>query len=224
QDSNTNIGVGRTVLAQAAKTKSAEFASQMRKLKSMYEHAVKSATGKSVQLNTARCERETLENQSKCLDAIGSLVDAVLTGDSNAAMAKLNGPAAGLTSGQLPISGFISSLDAPSDKTRKITPQSPPRTITNINCKGLTDCVAKYENLKVELANVVEERKQRKESMKSEINNAIVQTAQQIASGKNAEGLQTSSMSLNQVAKSLTDRKEQLIAAMKHLKVGGSLE
>jgi hypothetical protein len=215
-DQNTNIGVNSYKLAQFAKGKASGYASEMRKLKSTYEQAVKSATGQSVQLNTSRCEKESLENQGKCLDALGAMVDAILTGDGTAAQTKLVGPAASLTAGQPPINGFISELKAPAN---------PARTIANIECKGLTDCVAKYENLKVELSSVVEERKQRKESMKSEINQKMVTIAQQIASGKDPKtGAIMSTNSLNQVSALLSGRKEQLIQAMKRMKVEGSLE
>ena len=217
-DSNSQIKASETAMKQSFETTRSTNASAFRELRDSYMTAVKAATGQSLNIDTSKCENASLEDQAKCFDALNAMTDSLLTGKVTSPSSSLTGPALALTNGQEPIHGFAGVLMAKNNTQRTIP----------VQCGGIDDCLTKYTNLRTQLKQTVDERKQFKTNFQNNVNSRLLMTAKDLASkgvaGGGAAGVQPGMVTLNSVAAGIAQRKAQLETAMSKFGVEAGLD
>lgn len=208
----SKIAQTRTKIEKSVKSKNAAI---YRDIRNQYSTALQAATGKSIMLNTAQCESGTLSEQTTCFQRMNKMVDCLYTGQSCVSGA-VSGASIGLTDGMDAMKSFLGSVPARGDPNRTLT----------VACAGINDCLTKYTSLRTGLDTAVNDAKQAKETMKTNVNAKLQAAATNLASGKDANtsadlGL---GMTVNQVTTSIGAAKAKIAAAMARLKLGSSLD
>jgi len=208
-DSSSSIRASQKSMdASVTKIKS-QNAAAFRELRNQYSMALKAATGQSILPDTQGCEKASIEEQSKCFDALNAMVDTLYTGKARATDTALGGAAYGLTGGANPIRAFLGTVAAKNNPARSIA----------VSCAGVDQCLTKYTTLSQSLRSFVEE-------YPANLNTSIQTAATNLATGKDPNTGQPmpGGVTLTQVASNIEGMKAKLMGALSRMKVKDGLD
>lgn len=207
-DSSSSIRASQKSMDAAVTKIKSQNAAAFRALRNQYSMALKAATGQSILPDTQGCEKASIEEQSKCFDALNSMVDTLYTGKARSTDTALGGAAYGLTGGANPIRAFLGTVAAKNNPARSIA----------VSCAGVDQCLTKYTALSQGLKSFVEE-------YPSNLNTSIQSAATNLASGKDPNtGQPVPGMALTQVASNIEGMKAKLMGALSRMKVKDGLD